>query len=62
VRPSGAPHAKTCPMSLATKMLKDKNPRNVKNHVIYKVSMKEMGPLVEEMNANNFDCNFWYIN
>eukprot|EP00979_Chaetoceros_neogracilis_P000155 scaffold48_cov258-Chaetoceros_neogracile.AAC.2 len=62
VRPSGAPHAKTCPVSLATKMLKDKNPRNIKNHVIYKVSIKEIGPLVEEMNANNFDCNFWYVN
>ena len=61
VRKDGEGHAKTCSVSLA-KMLKDKNPRDLGEAFMHKVSMKEIGPLMEEMTAKKQDCNFWYSN
>jgi len=57
-----ASHSKSCPTSLADGVLVDKNPRKIETVEIYTVAPNEWGSLLEKMNTNKFDCNFFYKN
>ena len=57
-----AGHAKTCPTSLADGVLADKNPRKIETVEMYIVAPNKWGSLLEKMNVNKFDCNFFYKN
>ena len=60
IRTSGS-HAKACPPSYATN-LQDQNPRIIEGVQIYQVQYNEWESLLQTLNDNNGDCNFWYTN
>jgi len=60
----GNKYDKTCPVSLAEKILSDKSPRvlEINGHSMYKVRSDEWRALLVEMDDGKLDCNFFYRN
>ena len=62
LRRKGAGHYKSCPDEILSIFLSDKNPRVIGTDVVYNLKKNEIVNLLNEMERNEFDCNFWYQN
>lgn len=62
LRRQGAGHYKSCPDEVLSVFLSDKNPRIIETDVIYNLKENEIVNLMNEMEKEGFDCNFWFQN
>jgi len=60
LRKSG--HQESCPPTISEGILSDTQPTIYEMAEMYKVNIDEWKPLLAKMEANDYDCNFWYTN